>query len=49
LKTKVFTVPLRNLKLLSDEAELKISEDEPLFVQFGETKLLISNLREVKP
>ena len=48
MKTKVFTIPLRNLKLLTDEVEIKISEDNPLYVKFNETKLLISNLKEEK-
>ena len=47
-KTKVFTVPVRNLKLLTDEVEIKISEDNPLYVKFGDTEILISNLKEEK-
>lgn len=46
VKTKVFTTPLKNLKLLADQAEINISENKPLFVVLDEMKVLISNLKE---
>ena len=48
MKTRVFTVPLRNLKFLTDQVDIKISEDKPLFVKFEDVEVLISNLVEVK-
>jgi hypothetical protein len=45
-KTKVFTTPLKNLRLLSDQVELSISEGRPLYAKLDKIEVLISNLKE---
>ena len=46
VKTKVFTTPLKNLKLLSDQVELSVLDDMPLYAKLDKIEVLISNLKE---
>jgi len=46
VKTKVFTTPLKNLRLLSDQVELSVLDDKPLYVKLDRIEVLISNLKE---
>ena len=46
VKTKVFTTPLKNLRLLSDQVELSVLDDTPLYVKLDKIEVLISNLKE---